>query len=479
MTATTKQLSYFEPSQVRDPRRHMLELWANRIITAAYDEHLDGKQIAISTVQPIVGPRAGALLFGMGTDAHHIRHAGRLVKALCAQDHAALRSSLPPEWDFVTGEPLAYMAGQRVKVEAPWPNRFSLKVVRLNSLMRYVRSATQESNRLGRWIAGISELGAAVCLNFNDTTPHFLIAGTSGSGKSIGLQNMVVQLTQDQRHRLILMDGKWGEALTDVSHATNLIGPLVLNLEQALSAMSWLAHEMKTRYTLKVQRRLPDDKIIIIWDEHQEWLKDDTLASLTQLLIRDGRAVGIHFVMSTHHPVVGVFGKSESKRNIPGRIALRVTDNTASQVILDYSTPSATTLTGAGDAILSTPKAIALRVQLAYVDSNDFATIPRGRPTMHEWPDYKPPELGEASSKVNFKAEEMAAGLLAKYAGKGRPTLRRWIARLTGTRQPGGAKAQRIQMQAAQVHAILAERFGLSFDSDQISLAIKELEKES
>lgn len=450
----------------------MLGAWANSIIGAAFGGHLDGKPIVVQAVQPVVGPRAGALLLKVGRTQRHARHAGRMVKALSVDDHAALRSLLPPGWKFTNGQPLCYMEGKLVRVEAPWPGSLSQAEIRLN---RLAQAHLSHGARLGRWIAGQSEKGVTVTLGLDDATPHFLLAGMTGSGKSVALQGMVTQLAQDSRHRLILLDGKWGESLTMVSHSANMVGPLCMELDAAMSAVGWLVKEMKRRYALKLEGRLPEDRLVLVWDEPQEWLKEQNLADLVQLLVRDGRAVGVHLVLATHHPVVGVFGGPEAKRNIPGRIALRVSDSSASQVALGFSKPSAATLTGAGDCILSTPKVMALRAQIAYVDSQDFQDIPSGEPELEEWPDYTSPELGQAN-QADFGAEDIAAGLLAEYAGKGRPTLRRWIGNLTGAGMPGGSRSQRIQAHARLVYGILTDRLGLGFDQDQIDAAVQRIE---
>lgn len=456
----------------QDPRKDLLVSWANDIHNAARGGHLDGRPIAIAGIRPVIGPRAGALRMKVGITHEHARHAGRLVKALSADSHAALRSLIPGRWRFTSGQPLAYMDGTLVRVEAPWPDHLSQKIIRLDRMSHHPLHS--KDARLGRWIAGQSEKGSTVTLGLDDQTPHFLLAGMTGSGKSVALLGMVYQLTQDKRHRLVLFDGKFGDELVKVSHTANMIGPMVVELDAAKSALTWLVEEMKTRYGLKLENRLPEDKIIVVWDEPQEWLSDKLVADLVQLLVRDGRGAGVHMVLATHHPVVSVFGGPEAKRNFPGRLALRVADPDASRVALGFSKPSASTLTGSGDAILSTPGVMALRAQIAFVDQVNFDQIPQGEPELAAWPDFTGSDIAVPTS--GFSPEETAAGLVAAYTGKGRPTLRRWVQALTGAGQPGGSKAQRLQGYTGALHGILSDDLGLDFPKAQLSNAIEELD---
>jgi hypothetical protein len=127
----------------------------------------------------------------------------------------------------------------------------------------------------GRWLAGKNEMGQVATLGLNDNTPHWLLAGQTGSGKSVGMLAAGVQLGKDYDNRLILLDGKYGVDLRQVARLPTLMGPLVKDVDGALSALAWAVRDMRRRY----EHRDPS-RLIILWDEPQEWLADNAVHNL-------------------------------------------------------------------------------------------------------------------------------------------------------------------------------------------------------
>ena len=157
---------------MNDPRQLLLHQWAVALDRAARAGALTGdsaKPIVIKEMGMVAGPRAGALEINAGLDA------GRLLRVLSGDEGAMLRQFVP--WSF-SGEPSTYMAGRFVRVEAGWPDHLAERAIKVSDL-------NARPHGSGRWLAGKNELGRAVTLGLSDHAPHWLIAGTTGSGKSV------------------------------------------------------------------------------------------------------------------------------------------------------------------------------------------------------------------------------------------------------------------------------------------------------
>jgi hypothetical protein len=241
-----------------------------------------GRKITIATFDTIAGPRAGAVEFHAGLDS------GDLVKALSAGDAATLRQFIP--WDFA-GDPACYMSGRHVRCEAGWPECLADNMIRLEDLGAYLTSG-------GRWFAGRNEAGQKVTLSF-ERASHWLVAGETGVGKSVAIRSSIIQLARDPDCRLVLADGKWGDGLGCLNQIPRLVGPVATDLESIRGALSWAVAEMRRRYSTGDKR----GQIIIIFDEFQEFLSeaggDPLCRELTRRLVAQGRAAGVHCILST------------------------------------------------------------------------------------------------------------------------------------------------------------------------------------
>jgi len=407
-----------------------LEEWAHQIVSNAHSGNLsNGKPIAITGVQAVAGPRAGALDLYAGLDA------GQLLKVLSANNSATLRQFVP--WEFA-GEPQCFMRGRYVRVEAGWSDDLAENLIRLSDVGHYPKDG-------GRWLAGRNERGQTVTLGLHDGTPQWLFAGQTGSGKSIGMLNAGVQLGKDPRTRLILLDGKYGVDLSKLAHLPTLVGPIATDRDAAHAALIWALDDMKRRY----QHRDDDTRLIILWDEPQEWLADSpAIVEMTARILAKGRGAGVHIIMSTQHPVVSVFGDSTSKRNLTGRLALKVADYEASRVAVGGSSPRADHLLGAGDCYAVTPTAVH-RIQGLFVDDTDFAALPSGEPQLADWPTFSAEDIGRELEP--FTPAQTAEGIIAAHKGEGRPALE-------SRADVGSTVGRRLLNYGRDVHECLSER---------------------
>ncbi|CDB33635.1 putative uncharacterized protein [Eggerthella sp. CAG:209] len=244
------------------------------------------------------------------------------------------------------------------------------------------------------------------------TMPHLLIGGTTGSGKSVAINGMIMSILMratPSEVRMIMIDPKRVE-FTPYNGIPHLYVPVVTEAREAASALSWAVAEMERRlkvfsgigarnigqYNAKVQKGLEIDDapaaempyIVIIIDELADLMMnvgkevEFSISRLAQL----ARAAGIHLIVATQRPSTNVV-TGLIKANITNRIAFNVASGIDSRVILD--TPGAENLIGLGDLLLSKPElAKPQRIQGCFVSEDEISAVveklkSQGEPEYH------------------------------------------------------------------------------------------------
>ncbi len=291
------------------------------------------------------------------------------------------------------------LAAKRLRVQAPVPGRPYIGIEVPNEkpnlvpLRRVVTSkAFAQMDAALPLALGESVSGEPVVAAL-DHMPHLLIAGATGSGKSVCLQSMLTTWllfrTPDQV-RFLLIDPKRVE-LTRFNGLPHLLTPVVTDLEKAQGALQWTLQEMEQRYRLladagardigdynaqtEAQGRRPLPHLVVVIDELADMMMlapqrtEQALIRLAQL----ARATGIHLVVATQRPSVDVV-TGLIKANFPARIAFAVASVVDSRVILDR--PGAERLLGRGDMLFLPPDAPEpLRVQGSYVTESEVQRV--------------------------------------------------------------------------------------------------------
>ncbi len=226
--------------------------------------------------------------------------------------------------------------------------------------------------------------------------PHLLIAGTTGSGKSVCMNTLILSLLYNAspaQVKLIMVDPKQVE-FTVYSGIPHLLVPVVSDPLKAAGALGWAVNEMERRYTLISEQNVRDldsyngiaerradletmPKVVIFIDELSDLMMvapsdvEDSIQRLTQ----KGRAAGIHLVVATQRPSVDVI-TGVIKSNLPGRIALSVASQIDSRTIINSA--GAEQLLGNGDMLFSLNGGNnAVRVQGCYVSDNEVQRVTR------------------------------------------------------------------------------------------------------
>jgi DNA segregation ATPase FtsK/SpoIIIE, S-DNA-T family len=291
------------------------------------------------------------------------------------------------------------LAARRIRVEAPVPGKGYVGIevpnedIALVALRDVIESqAFQRLKSSLRFGLGQDVAGNAVATDLA-AMPHLLIAGSTGSGKSVCVNALICSLllnnTPDDL-RMVMVDPKRVE-LTGYNGIPHLLAPVVVEMERVVGALQWVLREMDQRYHKLAQagsRNILDYNarliergepklpyLVVMIDELADLMMlapDETERTITRLA-QLARATGIHLVISTQRPSVDVV-TGLIKANFPARIAFAVASGVDSRVILDQL--GAERLLGRGDMLFQAPDAPApMRLQGAFVSDTEIQRL--------------------------------------------------------------------------------------------------------
>jgi S-DNA-T family DNA segregation ATPase FtsK/SpoIIIE len=303
---------------------------------------------------------------------------------------------------------LALAAKGGIRIEAPIPGKSLVGIevpntfkatIGLGSLLsekEYTESDKPLLASLGRDISGNSHFANIAKM------PHALIAGATGSGKSVTIHAIVTSLlfrNPPDNLKFLMIDPKRVE-LTMYNKIPHLLTPVITDPKKAILALKWAAKEMDRRYDilekssvrdidsyhkniLATTKLAPEDPespdampyIVIIIDELADLMQSypRELEAAIVRLAQMSRAVGIHLLLSTQRPSVNII-TGLIKANVPTRVALQVSSQIDSRTILDAA--GAEKLLGAGDMLFqSGDMAKPVRIQSAYISENEVKKV--------------------------------------------------------------------------------------------------------
>jgi S-DNA-T family DNA segregation ATPase FtsK/SpoIIIE len=314
------------------------------------------------------------------------------------------------------------LAASPVRVEAPVPGRSivgievpnaELTLVALRGVMEseaFKKLNSRLAIGLGRDVSGepiVADLA---------TMPHLLIAGATGSGKSVCINSIIACLlcnnTPDDL-KLLMIDPKRVE-LTNFNGIPHLLAPVIVDLERVVGSLRWAMREMDQRYrklaasevrnieeynkraSAQGEKRLPN--IVVFVDELADlmMLAHDEVEQALVRIAQMARATGIHLVIATQRPSVDVV-TGLIKANFPARISFAVTSQVDSRVVLDMA--GAERLLGRGDMLyMSSDSSQPVRLQGCFVSDRELTRL------VNYW---KGTEVGASIPTSFYRAEDM------------------------------------------------------------------------
>lgn len=349
------------------------------------------------------------------------------------------------------------LAVDKIRIEAPIPGTRSVGVEIPNARSADVRlrgvlesSEWKKASDPLTFAVGKDISGRAVVSNLAKM-PHLLIAGTTGSGKSVMTNTLISSLlyrNAPSDMKLIIVDPKQVE-MAQYQDIPHLLTPIITQTDKALSAMKWSVGEMERRYTLMAEERVKniadynakmaktaaDDPekegkmpyIVIVIDEMADlmMMAGKDLEMLIVRIAQKGRAAGIHLVLATQRPEVKVI-TGLIKANIPGRIAFAVGSQMDSRIMLDQG--GAEKLLGKGDMLLLTTEMMGKprRIQGAWASDDDINKVADFLRAQRA-PEYNDEVISQQVSIKGMPSESSIAGGLGRRFDPTDPVVRQAV----------------------------------------------------
>lgn len=326
------------------------------------------------------------------------------------------------------------LAAHPVRIEAPIPGKSLVGIEVPNSAKTTIGLGTLLSEKvyaesdkpllvaLGKDVSGETHFGNIAKM------PHALIAGATGSGKSVAIHAIINSLlfrNPPENLKFIMIDPKRVE-LTLYNKIPHLLTPVITDAKKAILALKWATKEMERRYEILEKESVRDidsfhknspegytmPYIVVIIDELADLMQayPRELESAIVRLAQMSRAVGIHLLLSTQRPSVNII-TGLIKANVPSRIALQVASQIDSRTILDA--PGAEKLLGAGDMLyLSGERGKPYRLQSAFISETEVKKVVSF---------LKESYSDELNEEINFSAENTSNAIFSASLEDGDP----------------------------------------------------------
>ena len=269
-----------------------------------------------------------------------------------------------------------------IGIELPKSKRESVYLSEIISENNFKNKDIKLPVALGKDISGTPITGDL------SSMPHLLIAGTTGSGKSICINTIILSLLYrhtPEKCKFILIDPKMLE-LSTYEGIPHLLCPVITEAKKAASVLGWVVKEMESRYRLMTKEgvrnidgynnkhKLPMPYIVVIVDEMSDLMlvAGKEIENYVQKLSQMARAAGIHLIMATQRPSVDVI-TGTIKANFPTRISFQVTSKIDSRTVIGEQ--GAEQLLGKGDMLYMSSANKIVRIHAPYVSENEIQKI--------------------------------------------------------------------------------------------------------
>lgn len=328
--------------------------------------------------------------FGVGAQVHSYTHGPTVTRYEVVLDSGVRVNKVTQLQDNLKMN----LSAEQIRLEAPIPGKSTVGIEVPNEIRRTVHFADliqkaefKDASKALSVALGQDIDGFTIVESLKEM-PHGLVAGQTGSGKSVNINTILISLLlkyDPDQLKMILIDPKMVE-LSSYDELPHLLTPVITNVKAATAALKWAVDEMERRYQVFSDSKVRDidmynevahkkiPLIVIVVDELADLMMvasqavEESIMRITQ----KARAAGIHLLVATQRPSTDVI-KGTIKSNIPTRIAFSVASHIDSQTILDSS--GAEKLIGKGDMLLLMNGKNKRRLQGAYVSDQDIHSV--------------------------------------------------------------------------------------------------------
>lgn len=344
--------------------------------------------------------------FGVGVTVSNVSCGPTVTRYELLPDHGVKVSKITALTDDIK----LNLAAKDIRIEAPIPGKAAIGIEVPNSesvpvLLRDIIESEEYRQSRSDIAVGIGRdvYGNPVIANI-EQMPHLLVAGATGSGKSVCINTIIISLLYKAKPsdvKLILIDPKIVE-LSNYNKIPHLMLPVITDPQKAAAALNWAVAEMDKRYAQFAEQGVRDlaqynyrveenkynsddedgeplekmPRLVIIVDELADLMMTGNGKEVENMIVRltqKARAAGIHLILATQRPTVNVI-TGLIKANVPARIAFSVSSALDSRTILDSM--GAERLLGKGDMLfLMTGQPKAVRLQGAFVSDNEINAV--------------------------------------------------------------------------------------------------------
>jgi S-DNA-T family DNA segregation ATPase FtsK/SpoIIIE len=328
--------------------------------------------------------------FGVGAHVHSYTHGPTVTRYEVVLDSGVRVNKVTQLQDNLKMN----LSAEQIRLEAPIPGKSTVGIEVPNEIRRTVhfadliQKAEFKDAKKALSVALGQDIDGFTIVESLKEMPHGLVAGQTGSGKSVNINTILISLLlkyDPDQLKLILIDPKMVE-LSSYDELPHLLTPVITNVKAATAALKWAVDEMERRYQVFSDSKVRDidmynevahkkiPLIVIVVDELADLMMvasqavEESIMRITQ----KARAAGIHLLVATQRPSTDVI-KGTIKSNIPSRIAFSVASHIDSQTILDSS--GAEKLIGKGDMLLLMNGKNKRRLQGAYVSDQDIFSV--------------------------------------------------------------------------------------------------------
>lgn len=328
--------------------------------------------------------------FGVGAHVHSYTYGPTVTRFEVVLDSGVRISKVTQLQDNLKMN----LSAEQIRIEAPIPGKSTVGIEVPNEVRQTVHFANLIQKDVFKnakdplTVALGQDIDGFTIVESIKAMPHGLIAGQTGSGKSVNINTILVSLLlkhTPEELKMILIDPKMVE-LSSYDELPHLLTPVITNVKAATAALKWAVDEMERRYQMFSESKVRDiagyneeaskalPYMVIVVDELADLMVvasqavEESIMRLTQ----KARAAGIHLLVATQRPSTDVI-KGTIKSNIPTRVAFSVASHIDSQTILDSA--GAEKLIGKGDMLLMVNGKNKRRLQGAFVSDEDIDAV--------------------------------------------------------------------------------------------------------